>query len=52
MGGSIYLRYSIVSDTVAKGNSIVELIDPKIATSELENVRLIEKIIRYPDELK
>ena len=52
MGGSIYLRYSIVSDSVAKGNSIVELIDPKIATGELENVRLIEKIIRYPDELE
>ena len=51
MGGAVYIRYSVVPDEVAKGNAIAELVDPKVAINELKNVRLIEKKIRYPDEL-
>lgn len=51
-GSSIYVRYSVVSDTISKANYIVELIKPKIAESELGNVRLIKKALRFPDESK
>jgi hypothetical protein len=51
-GNQVYIRYSVVSDSVAKGNVSVDLVNPKIALSELGNVRLIEKKIRFPEEVK
>jgi hypothetical protein len=51
-GETIYLRYSVASDTISKANYIAELIKPKIAETELENVRLIKKDLRFPDEVK
>ena len=50
MGGSVYLRYSIVPDSVSEGNAIVEMIDSKTAKTELDRVRLIEKNLRFPEE--
>ncbi len=51
-GGKIYLKYSIVSDGVVKGNTAVEIIDPKIAEADLQGLHLIKPEIRHPDELK
>ena len=51
-GETIYLRYSVASDTISKANYIAEVIKPKIAEAELENVRLIKKDLRFPDEVK
>jgi hypothetical protein len=51
-GGSIYLKYYIVDDSIAVGNTAVDVIEPKIAESELTGVHLIETMIRNPDELK
>ena len=51
-GETVYVRYSVAPDTVSKANYIVEIIRPQIAESEMKNVRLIEKALRYPDEHK
>ena len=51
-GGKIYLKYSIVSDGVVKGNTLVEVIDPKTAETDLNGLHLIQPMIRHPDELK
>jgi hypothetical protein len=51
-GGSIYLKYYIVDDSIAVGNTAVDVIEPKIAESELTGVHLIETMIRNPDEVK
>ena len=51
-GGKIYLKYSIVSDGTVKGNTAVEIIDPKIAEADLPGLQLIKPEIRHPDELK
>ncbi len=51
-GGSIYLKYSIVSDSVAIGNTAVTIIDTKTAESELPGIHLIETTIRNSDEVK
>ena len=51
-GETVYVRYSIAPDTISKSNYIVELIKPQVAESEQKNLRLIEKVLRYPDEHK
>jgi len=51
-GGKIYLKYSIVSDGVAEGNTKVEIIDAKTAEADLQGLHLIKPEIRHPDELK
>jgi hypothetical protein len=51
-GKTIYVRYSVVPDTISKANYIAEVIKPKIAEAELGNVRLIKKALRFPDEAK
>jgi hypothetical protein len=51
-GGKIYLKYSIVDDSVAIGNTAVTVIDNKIAEDELTGVHLIEAAIRNADEVK
>jgi hypothetical protein len=51
-GKTVYLRYSIVSDAISKANYIVELVDYKEAQIELGRIRLIEKVLRFPDESK
>lgn len=51
-GGAIYLKFSIVPDTVATGNTAVTVIDSKTAENELTGIHLIETIIRNPDEVK
>jgi hypothetical protein len=51
-GGVIYLKYSIVDDSVAAGNTAVTIMDKNSAEAELTGVHLIEKIIRNPDEMK
>ena len=51
-GETVYVRYSVAPDTVSTANYIVEIIKPQIAESEMKNVRLIEKALRYPDEHK
>jgi len=35
-----------------KGNTAVEIIDPKIAEADLPGLQLIKPEIRHPDELK
>ena len=51
-GGKVYLKYPIVSDTVAVGNTAVEIIDSKTAQGELTGIHLVETMIRNPDEIK
>jgi hypothetical protein len=51
-GGKIYIKYIIVDDSIAIGNTAVTVIDNKIAEDELTGVHLIETTIRNADEVK
>jgi len=51
-GKSIFIKYSIVDDSVAIGNVGVTVVEAKTAEIEMKSISLIEKKIRYPDELK
>ena len=50
-GKTIYLRYEIVRDDVAKGNTTVTVIPEKTAKKDIKSTNLIEAKIRHPDEL-
>jgi hypothetical protein len=52
VGGKIYIKYSIVDDSIAVGNTAVIVVDNEIAEDELTGVHLIEATIRNADEVK
>jgi hypothetical protein len=51
-GGVIYLKYGLVSDAVAIGNTTVTLIEKKLAEEDVteSGVFLIETLIRHPND--
>ena len=50
-GKSTYLRYDIVRDDVAVGNTTVTETRGKAARKEIGETNLIETMVRHPDEL-
>lgn len=50
--GRVFLKYSIVSDTEAIGNTKIHLVTPAKGEPEILGKYLIETKIRNPDELK
>ena len=50
-GEKVYIEFEVVSDTTDSGNLIIKAVDRQIAKNEIKSLRLIEKKIRYPDEL-
>ena len=51
-GKTVYVRFSLVSDAVSKSNYQVTLVDSKTAEIEIENLFLIKKALRHPEENK
>ena len=51
-GKSVFIKYTVVDDSVAAGNILPTIVDPKIAELEIRTISLIEKKIRYPNELR
>jgi hypothetical protein len=51
-GGIVYLKYSLVDDSVAIGNTAVTLMEKKVAEKETNEsgIFLIETKIRYPKD--
>ena len=50
-GKNLYLRFDIVRDEVAVGNTTVTETRGKTAKREIEQTNLIETMVRHPDEL-
>ena len=50
-GRTIYLRFEIVRDDVAEGNTLIHIVPEKIAKKDIKSSNLIETMIRHPDEL-
>lgn len=51
-GHTLYLKYTIVNDKVAIGNTAVTVVSNQTAEAEMGGIHLIKKMIRNPDELK